>query len=74
MNYRPSPDFIIAVIIIALVIAAALYLVGAIFFWQSAVAAPVSHSSVTLTRPQICAEYYNNGTDEWINCMGVEYK
>lgn len=24
--------------------------------------------------PTECQSYYNNGTDEWINCMGVGYK
>lgn len=24
--------------------------------------------------PSICAEYYNDGTERWINCMGVEKK
>lgn len=23
--------------------------------------------------PERCARYYNNGTDDWINCMGVGY-
>ena len=23
--------------------------------------------------PERCAEYYNNGTEEWIDCMGVGY-
>lgn len=23
--------------------------------------------------PERCAKYYNNGTEEWINCIGVGY-
>jgi hypothetical protein len=26
------------------------------------------------TLPQKCQPYYNNGTNEWINCMGVGLK
>jgi hypothetical protein len=26
------------------------------------------------TLPQKCAEFYNDGTDQWIDCMGVGYK
>ena len=25
-----------------------------------------------IDRPERCAQYLNDGTDRWINCMGVE--
>lgn len=27
-----------------------------------------------LSLPEKCREFYNDGTDAWINCMGVGYK
>ena len=79
MKYKPSPDFLVTVITLALFGAAVLYLCGAIWFWQSAVQAEELQpedvtQSVTFHLPTKCAEFYNNGTDEWVNCMGVGYK
>jgi len=25
-------------------------------------------------RPSVCSQYYNDGSNRWINCMGVGYK
>lgn len=25
------------------------------------------------TLPELCREFYNDGTEQWINCMGVGY-
>lgn len=36
MKYRPSPDFVAVIIILAALILTTLYLLGAIYFWQSA--------------------------------------
>jgi len=27
-----------------------------------------------VTRAQLCRPYYNDGTDRWLKCMGVEKK
>jgi len=27
-----------------------------------------------LTLPEKCRKFYNDGTDRWVNCIGVEYK
>ena len=36
MKYRPSPHFVAVIIILAALILTTLYLLGAIYFWQSA--------------------------------------
>lgn len=32
------------------------------------------HANAMDTRPEMCYHYYNDGTDQWKECMGVEYK
>ena len=27
----------------------------------------------SVTRAQLCRPYYNDGTDRWYNCMGIQY-
>lgn len=33
-----------------------------------------SKARITISRPELCGQYYNDGTDRWMKCMGVEYK
>jgi hypothetical protein len=72
-SYRPSPDFLVAIVIIAAVVAATVYLIGGILFWQQAIEDKVTQR-VTIHLPTECAEYYEDGTDKWKDCMGVGLK
>ena len=34
----------------------------------------MEHHERVNNRPVKCKEYYNSGTNEWVECMGVGYK
>ena len=55
---------------------AALYVIIIVGLFQYARGESVIIASPTTsqTLPQKCQQYYNNGTEEWIDCMGVGYK
>jgi len=68
MRYRPSPDFIVVLVIIALVSLAAAYMVGAILFWQEAKAE--THTSVTYRHgPDISHCFAPDETRELWDCI-----
>ena len=74
-SYRPSPDFVLVLVIIAALVGMALYFIGAIHVYETSKGQVTQ--SVTMARqslPQKCAPYYNDGTEQWIDCMGVGYK
>lgn len=66
------------------IIAFMIYFVVAIMGFESAkaveslaerigvITATVQRQSVP-TLPQKCRQYYNDGTERWVNCMGVGY-
>jgi len=70
---RQTQLFVVSVIIGALALAT-LYLGIAIAGYEHAKAQPPQIPQARQTLPQKCQQYYNNGTDEWIDCMGVGYK
>lgn len=74
MRYRPSPDFIIALVIIALVATAALYLIGGILFYQAAKADThsVCDTCVTDYRPDISHCFKPDETRELWDCIRHE--
>ena len=67
-----SPDFKASLYTIALMIYLALAILG---FEEAKTQSPVIIEVPTprQTLPQKCAKYYNDGTENWINCMGVGY-
>ena len=65
MKYSPSPFFLVSVIIVALLVAST-YLVGVIWFWQSAQAAePVTQSVTKDWRPKIRHKCFHPEVNLW---------
>ena len=63
--------FTLALCLLAL--SAAVNLVGVIYKKTHAEPAPVVKCHEPVHLPSKCAEFYNDDTDAWINCMGVGY-
>lgn len=75
MKYRPSPDFLAALVIIALVFIACAYMIGAILFWQEAKAAEthtVCDTCVTDWKPDISHCFAPDETRELWDCIRHE--
>lgn len=64
----------IAVTAVLMVFAMSVYLFVAIIFWQNAKASETPKERVRFNLPAKCQPYYNDGTERWINCMGVGKK
>lgn len=64
----------IVITAILFIIAQGVYMFLAIYFWQAAKAESRPPSLVVAHLPTKCAPFYNDGTDAWINCMGVGKK
>lgn len=73
-KYRPSPDFMLALVIIAAFVLLSAYFIGAIAVFEKSKEVTQSVTTSRVHLPTKCRPYYNDGTDRWIDCMGVGYK
>jgi hypothetical protein len=73
VRYRPSPDFIIALVIIAALTLATAYIFGAIMFWESAKADEVTQRVTTYSHgPDISHCFAPDETRELWDCIRHE--
>lgn len=69
MKYRPSPDFVAVIIIIAALFLTCAYLLGAIMFWQSAQAHGGTEVRYSDHRPDISHCFKPDETRELWDCI-----
>lgn len=61
---------------ISLIVLACVSLTGVIYWRLSTYERPdiALPAPTSVHLPSVCAQYYNDGTDDWIECMGVGKK
>lgn len=79
MNNRglQLPEYFVFVVIMSASVASAIGTVRMANILEAAYEERMAMPEVQVrepTLPEICAPLYNNGTEDWITCMGVGYK
>ena len=70
MIQKPTPHFVVALGVIGLVSYATFVIISTVAADARVMETPIEPTPL----PERCAEFYNNGTDEWKDCMGVGLK
>lgn len=74
MNQRKGEWALLSILLGGLFLCVFVLMVAA---WKAGYATRSEHVDVIiepLPLPRKCAEFFNDGTEDWINCMGVGYQ